>query len=80
MTMREKKINDGWAMQEFSNVNLGDQRLNKRLIKICDRFSESPESPINQACKDWPETKGAYRFFKNDNVKTEGTPAAKAST
>lgn len=57
-----------WAMGEFSKVNLGDERLNKRLIKICDSFSESPESPINQACDDWAETKAAYRFFKNNSV------------
>lgn len=71
MTMPPKEINHGWAMQEFSSINLGDKRLDERLIKICDRFSESPESPINQACSDWAETKAAYRFFKNDNIKTE---------
>jgi hypothetical protein len=27
-----------------------------------------PESPINQACSDWAETKAAYRFFQNQNV------------
>jgi hypothetical protein len=64
-------MQNGWATEEFSNVSLGDKRLDKRLVKICDSFSESPESPINQACSDWAETKGAYRFFKNENVKTE---------
>lgn len=58
----------GWAAKEFDDVNLGDKRLNTRLIRICDRFSESPESPINQACEDWAETKAAYRFFQNDNI------------
>jgi len=60
-----------WATEEFAEVNLGDKRLNARLIKLCDRFSDSPESPINQACIDWAETKAAYRFFKNDNVEVE---------
>ncbi len=59
---------DGWASSEFSDVDLGDKRLKDRLIKMCDRFSESPESPINQACEDWAETKAAYRFFKNECV------------
>ena len=58
----------GWASEELADVDLGDKRLNTRLIGICDRFSESPESPINQACKDWAETKAAYRFFKNENI------------
>ena len=57
-----------WAANEFKEVDLGDKRLNLRLIKLCDTFSKAPESPINQACVDWAETKAAYRFFKNENV------------
>jgi len=55
----------GWAAEEMERADLGDKRLKDRLISICDRFSQSPESPINQACADWAETKAAYRFFKN---------------
>jgi hypothetical protein len=58
----------GWAAEEFSEVSLGDKRLNARLIRLCDRFSDAPESPINQACADWAETKAAYRFFQNESV------------
>ena len=57
-----------WAAEEFADVSLGDKRLDARLIKLCVRFSDAPESPINQACADWEETKAAYRFFQNDNV------------
>lgn len=59
----------GWAAEEFADISLGDKRLDARLIKLCDRFSDAPESPINQACADWAETKAAYRFFQNENVK-----------
>lgn len=31
-------------------------------------MAQAPESPINQACQDWSETKSAYRFFQNENV------------
>lgn len=58
----------GWAAEELGQVALGDKRLNTRLISICDRFSEAPEFPINQACEDWAETKAAYRFFGNQSV------------
>lgn len=58
----------GWAADEFVGVDLGDKRLDARLVKLCDSLSESPESPINQACADWHETKAAYRFFQNGNV------------
>ena len=59
---------NGWAAEEMGQTDLGDKRLNDRLVSLCDRFSESPESPINQACKDWAETKAAYRFFQNQDV------------
>lgn len=64
----QNKQYTGWAMQEFSNISLGDKRLNNRLIKLCDKLSEAPESSINQACSTWADTKGAYRFFKNETV------------
>jgi len=64
-------IGQSWAKDEFANLDIGDKRLNSRLINICDRFSESPESPINQACNDWAETKGAYRFFGNRKVDSD---------
>jgi len=62
--MRENE----WAKTEFENIDLGDKRLNGRLIKISDHFITSSESPINQACGCWSETKAAYRFFQNENV------------
>jgi len=57
-----------WAADEFEDVDLGDKRLDARLVRLCDTLSEAPESPINQACEDWHETKAAYRFFQNGNV------------
>ena len=62
------KPTEGWAAGGFGRVSLGDKRLSARLITLCDRFSDSPESPINQACADWAETKAAYRFFRNEGV------------
>lgn len=65
-----------WATEEFVEVSLGDKRLEARLIRLCDRFSDAPESPINQACADWAETKAAYRFFQNENVEVSEILAA----
>lgn len=65
-----------WAAEEFSELRLGDRRLDARLIRLCDRFSDSPESPINQACPDWKETKAAYRFFQNESVDVGAIMAA----
>lgn len=67
---------NSWAAEEFEDVSLGDKRLDARLVKLCDRFSDAPESPINQACADWAETKAAYRFFQNQNVEVSDILAA----
>ncbi len=78
--MRRYAVNDehdtSWAQEEFADVSLGDKRLDARLIKLCNRFSHAPESPINQACADWAETKAAYRFFQNENVNVSEILAA----
>jgi hypothetical protein len=67
---------DGWAREEFESVDLGDKRRTARLIKLCGRLAEMPESSINQACGSWAETKAAYRFFHNDNVEVQNILAA----
>ncbi|MDN3029925.1 MAG: IS4 family transposase [Candidatus Tisiphia sp.] len=64
-----QEIINNYLTEEFSGAILGDKRLTNRLIKIADNFANIPESSINQACGNWAETKAAYRFFKNDNVK-----------
>lgn len=61
-------MNKDWVESEFKIVDLGDKRLNKRLMEISENFANEPESPINQASKNWSETKAAYRFFKNDDI------------
>ena len=66
--MKNQQQGDHWAKNEFGSADFGDKRLKARLIKLADRLSESPESPINQACSGWAETKAAYRFFRNESV------------
>ncbi len=67
---------DTWAREELGSVDLGDKRRTARLITICGRLSEMPESSINQACGNWAETKAAYRFFQNDTVDVQTILAA----
>jgi hypothetical protein len=66
--MENKNETAGWASQEFGEIDLGDRRLKDRLVKLADKLASSPESPINQACGDWANTKAAYRFFQNEDV------------
>ena len=59
---------DNWAIKEFESISLGDQRLNKRAVKLLSNLSHQPLNSIPDACKGWAETKAAYRFFSNPKV------------
>jgi hypothetical protein len=59
-----------WAAEEFAGANLGDQRLNKRLIKLTESLADKPTASIPGACSCWSETQAAYRLFNQaDNDK-----------
>jgi len=60
-----------WAIAEMRTVNLGDERLNKRLITPLDTLGNYPQDSIPVACGGWSETKAAYRFFDNEQVNAE---------
>lgn len=53
-------------------MDLGDKRRDKRAIKMMEGFSAMPTASIPQACGDWADTLGAYRFFDNDAVEWTG--------
>jgi hypothetical protein len=59
---------NSWAVREFEHADLGDARLNRRLQAIASDFAEHPGASIPQACGTPERTKGAYRFFENDQV------------
>lgn len=52
--------------------NFGDKRLDRRLGKIHSSLVSGLEKTIPQQNPLWKNTKGAYRFFDNDNVKPAG--------
>jgi hypothetical protein len=58
-------MNMDWSVYEFCGLDLGDERLNRRLVGLAETFAAQPEAPINQACADWQATKAAYAFFAN---------------
>jgi hypothetical protein len=49
----------------MGEVDLGDKRLDRRLVKVTEQLAQSPGSPINEACGDWASTQAAYRLFNN---------------
>lgn len=55
-----------WAAEEFAAVDLGDKRLNARLIKLAGQLADKPLASIPTACGGWGDTAAAYRLFNNE--------------
>ena len=55
-----------WAAEEWKTAELGDLRLNKRLIKVAQQFADKPSASIPGACGGLANTAGAYRLLSND--------------
>ncbi|MCI0554308.1 MAG: IS4 family transposase [Anaerolineae bacterium] len=58
----------GWAVEEFSEVDLDDKRLDRRCQELAEKLGKQPMVSINQACEDWADSKAAYRFVDNEKV------------
>lgn len=58
-----------WCATELADVNLGDKRLNVRLVDTAAKLAAQPLAPINQACDDWADTKASYRLFRNQKAR-----------
>lgn len=52
-------------MEEFAGVALGDEQLNRRLVKLATQFANKPTVSIPGASGDWSETQAAYRFLSS---------------
>jgi len=52
-----------WAEEELGEAQIGDLRLNKRLLTIAQAFYARPQANIPQACQTRAETKATYRFL-----------------
>jgi len=61
-----------WAEEEFCRVQLGDERLRKRLLVVARDFYARPQSNVPQSCGgNRARTKAAYRFFDHPRVTME---------
>jgi hypothetical protein len=57
-----------WVTVDMGTTDLGDKRLDARLIKVITCLSQQPQASIPVACQGWHETKAAYRLFSHPNV------------
>jgi hypothetical protein len=55
-----------WAQEEFATIELGDKRLNARLVKLAGQLAAKPAASIPAACGGWGDTAAAYRMLDNE--------------
>ena len=60
-----------WAGTEFSDVQLGDVRRTKRLIKVASALAEGTHGTLPGTFPEWSDLKAAYRLFGTDEVTYE---------
>jgi Domain of unknown function (DUF4338)/Transposase DNA-binding/Transposase Tn5 dimerisation domain len=51
-----------WAQEEMAGLDLGDQRLEARAVKILQGRWDHPEKSYAQSFPDWGQVQGAYRL------------------
>lgn len=67
MDVLDVTLLDSWAEHEFGDANLGDQRLNRRLVELARTLARRPASSLPHAAQDPALLKAAYRFFDHDD-------------
>ena len=60
-----------FSREEFGRSDLGDARLDRRLVAMVEKLAADPGMSIPKAMGDWGQAKAAYRFFDNDDVTRE---------
>ena len=60
-----------WAAAELGGADLGDARLNRRLVRVAERLGAQPNASIPVACNGWAETQAAYRLLAHEAVTWE---------
>ena len=59
---------ENWIETELAAQDMGDIRLNKRMLSLTENLCKDPSLSIPCANVTWAETLGAYRFFDNEKV------------
>lgn len=60
-----------WGAQEFASADIGDTRLNARLVAVAEAFLKNPGASVPKAASNWGGAKGIYRFFSNKKVNSK---------
>jgi hypothetical protein len=69
-----------WAQDEFGTAELGDKRLNERLVLIAQRLVERPGGKLTKVLEFGAEQHGAYRFMENELVSSDEMERARGES
>ncbi len=58
-----------WLEEELAGCKFADERLGLRFRTLVNQLSKNVGARIPLACRDWANTKAAYRFLSNKRVK-----------
>lgn len=61
--MKEK-----WIHEQFSTINVGDPRLQKRAVDVAIGCAQRPEESLAGRFDKWADLQGTYRFFSNPKI------------
>ncbi|MCU0551476.1 MAG: IS4 family transposase [Leptolyngbya sp. Prado105] len=67
-----------WVSEELRDVDLGDERRNRRLVQIVEDLAAQPNASVPQAMRDEAAVQGVYDFWSNRRVQPEEIVAAHA--
>lgn len=57
-----------WAKQNFESCELGNQKRNKRIVKVATQMANKPEASLPNQTETWGGLKAAYRLFHAPGV------------
>jgi hypothetical protein len=67
---------EGWAVEQFGTVELGDKRRTMRAVDIAQAMARRPADGLAKQMAGWNEQRGAYRLLDNEAVSHEALSQA----
>jgi hypothetical protein len=59
---------EGWAVEQFGTVELGDKRRTQRAVEMAQAMARRPADGVAKQMGDWNGQRGAYRLLDNEGV------------
>lgn len=61
-------MKEQWIYEQFSMIDVGDARLQKRAVDVAIGCAQRPEESLAGRFDKWADLQGAYRFFSNPKI------------